>query len=109
MCKPEEHQKEKRITFSFKVEPLLTKGITKSCLAKSPKIKEMRFELGLADEIPNTFNMWFTMQGNKEIHREYLVYDPLNFIGTVGGILELFVGFSFYDFLSIIIEYSFIR
>ena len=58
----------------------------------------MRFELGPADEIPNTFNMWFTMQGNKEIHREYLVYDPLDFIGTVGGSLALFIGCSFYDF-----------
>ena len=67
----------------------------------------MRFELGPADEIPNTFNMWFTMQGNKEIHREYLVYDPLDFIGTVGGTLGLFVGFSFYDFLSMIIDVFF--
>ena len=67
----------------------------------------MRFELGLADEIPNTFNMWFTMQGNKEIHREYLVYDPLDFIGTVGGTLGLFVGFSFYDFLAIFIDLLF--
>ena len=62
----------------------------------------MRFELGPADEIPNTFNMWFTMQGNKEIHREYLVYDPLDFIGTVGGTLGLFVGFSFFGLWDIV-------
>ena len=67
----------------------------------------MRFELGPADEIPNPFNMWFTMQGNKEIHREYLVYDPLDFIGTVGGTLGLFVGFSFYDFIAMIIDLLF--
>ena len=47
------------------------------------------------------------MQGNKEIHREYLVYDPLDFIGTVGGTLGLFVGFSFYDFFAMIIDVFF--
>ena len=31
-------------------------------------------------------------------NEENLVYDILNFIGTVGGSLALFIGCSFYDF-----------
>ena len=31
------------------------------------------------------------------IHSEHLIYDILTFIGTVGGSLGLFIGFSFYD------------
>ena len=45
------------------------------------------------------------MGSNREINKEYLIYDTLSLIGTVGGTLGLFVGFSFYDFLVMIIHF----
>ena len=36
------------------------------------------------------------------INEESLVYDILNFIGTVGGSLGLFIGCSFFDFCRLI-------
>ena len=47
------------------------------------------------------------MGSNREIHIEYLIYDTLSLIGTIGGTLGLFVGFSFYDFLAMIIHFAF--
>ena len=35
-----------------------------------------------------------------EVHSEYLIYDMSGLIGSIGGSLGLFVGFSFRDFLS---------
>ena len=34
-----------------------------------------------------------------EVQREYLVYDMNGLIGSVGGTLGLFVGFSFFDLI----------
>jgi hypothetical protein len=36
------------------------------------------------------------------INEEYLVFDILSFVGSVGGSLGLFVGFSFFDFGSML-------
>ena len=44
-----------------------------------------------------------------EVHSEYLIYDMTGLIGSIGGSLGLFVGFSFRDFFSyfigLLIEY----
>ena len=45
------------------------------------------------------------MGSNREINKEYLIYDTLSLIGTVGGILGLFVGFSFYDFFVMLTHF----
>jgi hypothetical protein len=38
------------------------------------------------------------------INEEYLVYDFSSFIGSVGGSLGLFIGFSYFDFGNVIIK-----
>ena len=37
-------------------------------------------------------------------HKEYLVYDDIGMIGSIGGSLGLFVGFSMYDTLCMIVD-----
>ena len=39
-----------------------------------------------------------------KVQEEYLIYDFIGFVGTVGGTLGLFVGFSFYDFVQFFVE-----
>lgn len=43
---------------------------------------------------------WLKLQGpDIKVHEEYIVYDFNGIVGTVGGSLGLFVGFSFLDFV----------
>ena len=51
------------------------------------------------------FYLIVEMGQNREMNREYLIYDVWSLIGTVGGALGLFVGFSFYDFISLVIDF----
>ena len=44
-----------------------------------------------------------------EVSEEYLVYDFANFIGTLGGSLGLFIGFSYTGFIGGIIDYFFVK
>ena len=40
----------------------------------------------------------------KTMKKEVLIYDTPTLIGTIGGFLGLFIGFSFFDFVSLIID-----
>ena len=42
-----------------------------------------------------------------KVSEEYLVYDFANFIGTLGGSLGLFIGFSYTGFIGSIIDILF--
>ena len=44
-----------------------------------------------------TFNIDFKIS-SKTVNEEILIYDTPTFIGTLGGFLGLFIGFSFYGF-----------
>ena len=50
---------------------------------------------------------WFYVFASKEIevNQEYLLYEITDIISNVGGILGLFIGFSFRDVIGCIIEY----
>ena len=39
------------------------------------------------------------------IFQEYLLFDFPTFVGSVGGSLGLFIGFSYFDFASMITDY----
>ena len=41
---------------------------------------------------------------NDEVNQEYLIYDITGFVGSVGGTLGLFIGFSFRDIVEIILD-----
>ena len=84
-------------------------GVTllKSCYIKSPRIKEAKTQREESSEINEIwdFNLYIEMGSNREINKEYFIYDTLSLIGTIGGTLGLFVGFSFYDFLVMIVHF----
>jgi hypothetical protein len=61
-------------------------------------------------ETKRSLSVWLVLASNiVTIHEEYLVYDFLSFVGSVGGSLGLFVGFSFFDFGSMLTNIIFAK
>ena len=81
----------------------------KSCTIKNPKIKDIKSEVDNAEDVENefTFDIIVEIGATRERQTEYFIYDTLSMVGTVGGTLGLFVGFSFYDFISMVIDLFF--
>ena len=81
----------------------------KSCTIKNPKIKDIKSEVDNAKDVENefTFDIIVEIGATRERQTEYFIYDTLSMVGTIGGTLGLFVGFSFYDFISMIIDLFF--
>ena len=79
----------------------------KSCTVKTPKIKDIIDEVDENVEDEFTFDIIVEIGAFRERQIEYFIYDTLSMVGTVGGTLGLFVGFSFYDFISMIIDLFF--
>ena len=90
------------------VTPLAPESL-KSCKVKSPKIKEIKGELESEDDIQDEFTFTITVEmgATRQMQIEYAIYDTLSLVGTIGGTLGLFVGFSFYDFIAMIIDFLF--
>ena len=48
---------------------------------------------------------WLKLGGpDIKLHEEYIVYDFSGIVGTVGGSLGLFIGFSFLDFVLYLLD-----
>ena len=47
----------------------------------------------------------FTVTTEKWVHMEYLIYDGIGMFGSIGGSLGLFVGFSLFDSLCMILDF----
>ena len=91
------------------VVPLASETL-KPCHLQHPKIsnaeKSQRVSSNEDESLKTkgfTFYLILDMGANREINKEYLIYDTLSLIGTVGGTLGLFIGFSFYDFFVVVI------
>ena len=82
----------------------------KPCMVQHPKISgEKGAKTPSTEDEKNpkehTFHLIVDMGDNREVNKEYLIYDTLSLIGTVGGTLGLFVGFSFYEFFLAVIDF----
>ena len=75
----------------------------KSCTTFKYTGKEQNMVTGTANEtfIPVTY--WFS-SNETEVYEEYLVYDLNGLVGSIGGTLGLFIGFSFHDLLKTMIH-----
>ena len=47
---------------------------------------------------------WFNHENEMEVFQEYLIYEITGIIGSIGGTLGLFVGFSFLDLSTKLID-----
>ena len=90
------------------ITPLAPESL-KSCTVKNPKIKDIKSEVDNVEDVEDEFNFDIIVEigATRERQIEYLIYDTLSLVGTVGGTLGLFVGFSFYDFICMIIDLFF--
>ena len=53
----------------------------------------------------NSTNLWILKPKMRIITKEYLIYNVVGMIGTIGGSLGLFLGFSFYGAISDLLEF----
>ena len=66
---------------------------------------------GLPDDLNEESKLWFWLWYQFEdeqdtiVYEEYLIYDTINMIGSLGGTLGLFIGFSFSNVLNVIISF----
>ena len=51
--------------------------------------------------------LYLQVTATKVRYKEYLIYDGIGMFGSIGGSLGLFVGFSLFDSLSLVLEYVF--
>ena len=60
---------------------------------------------GITPYYPNaTFGLGFLFQNMATVHEEYVIYDAVNMIGSVGGTLGMCIGFSFTGVISFFIR-----
>ena len=82
----------------------LGRKTTKRCLINYADVRPMTND---AVDGSNDGMLWISIAlgENQLVYKEYFVKDTLDLIGTVGGTLGLFIGFSFFDAFSIIVDF----
>ena len=64
---------------------------------------------GMPELLLNDYGTGFWIQLTSpeiKVHKKYEVYDFSGIVGTVGGSLGLFIGFSFMDFMLMLINFK---
>ena len=65
---------------------------------------KMKSLVGYVNDSKSIWMDYLFLSGYVEVHQEYLVYEIDDVIGSIGGTLGLFIGFSFLGILKHIIE-----
>ena len=88
--------------------------ILKPCVVQHPKISGHKVAKTPSTEDQknpkeHTFHLIVDLGDNREVNQEYFIpsteyYDTLSLIGTIGGTLGLFLGFSFYSCIVALID-----
>ena len=76
----------------------------KSCINEYPGIHGQKIKRTSVSHNRLKFDIRIEVGDEKEIFTEYLIYDTLNFIGALGGTLGLFIGFSFFGYITPCVE-----
>ena len=92
--------------------PILDTAFSKGFKKCAKHCKSVEYTVELSNHYDYDKDGWIIWQyifDNEliEVYEEYLMYDIIGLIGTSGGTLGLFIGFSFFDVSSTIIHYLF--
>ena len=80
------------------------KGYPKTCsILQYAGDIEWKWDRGKTRDVYFAYN--FAPPKTVVVHEEYLIYDTIGLIGSVGGTLGMFIGFSFSGTISQIITY----
>ena len=111
ICQPKSNAKNCNNKFGIKLmRKLLSNG---TCLSRACStiqyggkvlFEESHPESPLVHEVSRAFSYQF-LRTSMAIHQEYLIYDFSGMLGSVGGTLGMFIGFSFVGFSSMLISY----
>ena len=96
---------------------LIKKRMDKSILHECPRscigIEYKKTYKWVGNFVENFFNIssqehsfwfWFKIEDDARIYTEYLIYDANSMIGSIGGALGLFIGFSFSNVISFVVN-----
>ena len=61
---------------------------------------KMKSLVGYVNDSKLVWMDYLFLSGYLQVHQEYLVYEIDDIIGSIGGTLGLFIGFSFHDVIS---------
>ena len=50
-------------------------------------------------------DLYLSANPERKVYQEYYIYDSLAMVGSIGGSLGLFIGFSFFDFLCLVLDF----
>ena len=50
-------------------------------------------------------DLYLSANPERKVYQEYYIYDGLAMVGSIGGSLGLFIGFSFFDFLCLVLDF----
>ena len=50
-------------------------------------------------------DLYISANSERKVNQEYYIYDGLAMVGSIGGSLGLFIGFSFFDFLCLVLDF----
>ena len=79
------------------VMPALIGNCSKACKTSQYDGKIKQFHNFVNNSRQVILAYWFNFEDEVEVFEEYQIYEITSVIGSIGGTLGLFVGFSFFD------------
>ena len=90
-----------------------SKNLAKKCPKSCMPIEYRKTYRWAGNLVEKTFNMssqeqsfwfWYRTVDDAKIFTEYLIYDANSMVGSIGGTLGLFIGFSYNNVISFVIK-----
>ena len=50
-------------------------------------------------------NLYLSANPERKVNQEYYIYDGLAMVGSIGGSLGLFIGFSFFEVMCLVLDF----
>ena len=72
----------------------------KICPISCTRIEYVGRQNSMKYSYPGLTLFWHLESTNVQVYQEYLIYDEIGMIGSIGGLLGLFLGFSFLNVIS---------
>ena len=91
----------------YRKSQILKSDCLKQCTTKTSILTNIRKAKGepIFRQGEVQLDIYLNVAPEKITYKEYLIYDGVGMFGSIGGSLGLFVGFSLFDSLSLVLDY----